>query len=42
MKRLYLALRNITADWKNTAREWKATLSQLAILYADRLTAVAV
>jgi putative transposase len=39
-KLLYLALRNVTAKWKNTAREWKAALSQFAILFADRFAAV--
>ena len=39
-KLLYLALRNVTAKWKNTAREWKAALSPFAILFADRFAAV--
>lgn len=39
-KLLYLALRNVTAKWKNTAREWKAALSQFAILFEDRFAAV--
>jgi transposase-like protein len=39
-KLLYLALRNVTAKWKNTAREWKAALSQFAIVFADRFAAV--
>ena len=39
-KLLYLALRNVTAKWRNTAREWKAALSQFAILFADRFAAV--
>ena len=39
-KLLYLALRNITAKWKNTAREWKPALAQFAILFEDRFAAV--
>lgn len=37
-KLLWLALRNITADWGRAAREWKAAMNQFAILYADRFT----
>ena len=36
IKLLYLALRNITKDWKMSAREWKAAMNQFAILFADR------
>lgn len=36
VKLLYLALRNITKDWKMSAREWKAAMNQFAILFADR------
>jgi putative transposase len=36
VKLLYLALRNITKDWKMSAREWKSALNQFAILFADR------
>jgi len=35
-KLLYLALRNVTAKWKNAGREWKPALTQFAILFADR------
>lgn len=39
-KLLYLALRNITAKWKNAGREWKPALTQFAILFEDRFAAV--
>jgi putative transposase len=39
-KLLYLALRNVTAKWKKAAREWKAALSEFAILFEDRFAAV--
>ena len=39
-KLLYLALRNVTAKWKNAGREWKPALTQFAILFADRFAAV--
>jgi putative transposase len=39
-KLLYLALRNVTAKWKNAGREWKPALTQFAILFAERLAAV--
>ena len=35
-KLLWLALRNITADWGRAAKEWKAAMNQFAILYTDR------
>jgi putative transposase len=35
---LYLALRNITAKWSRSAREWKAAMNQFAILYPERFT----
>ncbi|MBN6208252.1 transposase, partial [Ralstonia pickettii] len=36
-KLIWLALRNITATWKNRAvLEWKQAMNQFAILYADR------
>lgn len=38
MKLLWLALRNITADWGKAAKEWKAAMNQFAILYAERFT----
>ena len=36
IKLLYLALRNITKDWKMSAREWKSAMNQFAILFAAR------
>lgn len=39
-KLLYLALRNITAKWKNAGREWKPALTQFAILFEERFAAV--
>lgn len=38
-KLLYLALRNVTAKWKNAGREWKPALTQFAILFTDRFAA---
>ncbi|UQY83014.1 IS256 family transposase [Ralstonia pseudosolanacearum] len=35
-KLIWLALRNITADWGRAAKDWKAAMNQFAILYADR------
>lgn len=35
-KLIWLALRNITADWKRAATHWKAAMNQFAILYEDR------
>ncbi len=40
-KLIWLALRNITADWGRAAPDWKAAMNQFAILYADRFTKVA-
>jgi transposase-like protein len=37
-KLIWLALRNITADWTRPTREWKAAMNQFAILYEDRFT----
>ncbi len=37
-KLIWLALRNITADWGRAAKEWKEAMNQFAILYADRFT----
>ena len=37
-KLIWLALRNITADWGKAARDWKEAMNQFAILYADRFT----
>ena len=35
-KLIWLALRNITADWSRAAHDWKAAMNQFAILYQDR------
>jgi transposase-like protein len=35
-KLIWLALRNITADWGRAAPDWKAAMNQFAILYAGR------
>jgi putative transposase len=37
-KLIWLALRNITADWRRSANHWKAAMNQFAILYEDRFT----
>lgn len=37
-KLIWLALRNITADWSRAAHNWKEAMNQFAILYADRFT----
>ncbi|MCR6496986.1 IS256 family transposase [Thermomonas sp. S9] len=37
-KLIWLALRNITADWKRASKEWKSAMNQFAILYGDRFT----
>jgi transposase-like protein len=37
-KLIWLALRNITADWGQPAHHWKEAMNQFAILYADRFT----
>lgn len=37
-KLMWLALRNITADWGRAAREWRAAMNQFAILYDERFT----
>jgi transposase-like protein len=36
IKLIWLALRNITADWVNAAHYWKEAMNQFAILYQDR------
>jgi transposase-like protein len=36
IKLIWLALRNITAEWSKAAHHWKAALNQFAILYEDR------
>jgi putative transposase len=35
-KLIWLALRNITADWGRAANNWKTAMNQFAILYDDR------
>jgi putative transposase len=35
-KLIWLALRNITADWSKAAHHWRAAMNQFAILYGDR------
>ena len=40
-KLIWLALRNITADWGRAAPNWKEAMNQFAILYADRFTQAA-
>ena len=40
-KLIWLALRNITADWGRAAHNWKEAMNQFAILYADRFTKTA-
>ena len=38
-KLIWLALRNITADWGRAAKDWKDAINQFAILYAERFEA---
>ena len=35
-KLIWLALRNITADWTRGAHDWKLAMNQFAILYEER------
>ena len=37
-KLIWLALRNITADWGRAAHHWKEAMNQFAILYEERFT----
>ena len=37
-KLIWLALRNITADWSRAAKEWKLAMNQFAIPYGERFT----
>jgi len=37
-KLIWLALRNITADWSRSAKEWRQAMNQFAIAYGDRFT----
>jgi transposase-like protein len=39
-KLIWLALRNITAEWRRPAHHWRAAMNQFAILYEDRFTKV--
>jgi putative transposase len=41
-KLIWLALRNITADWSKAAHHWREAMNQFAILYDDRFTKVLV
>jgi len=38
LKLLYLVLRNITRRWSRAPHDWKAAMTQFAILYPDRFT----
>jgi putative transposase len=40
-KLLWLALKNITADWGRASKDWKEAMNQFAILYEDRFTKAA-
>ena len=40
-KLIWLALRNITADWGRSAMEWREAMNQFAIAYGDRFTRTA-
>ena len=37
-KLIWLALRNITAEWRRPAHHWRAAMNQFAILYEERFT----
>jgi len=37
-KLIWLALRNITADWGRATRDWKQAMNPFAIVYDDRFT----
>ncbi|MFT4191890.1 MAG: IS256 family transposase [Comamonas sp.] len=41
-KLIWLALRNITADWGRAAKEWREAMNQFAIAYGDRFMRAAV
>jgi transposase-like protein len=41
-KLIWLALRNITAEWSRASHDWKQAMNQFAILYAERFTEVPV
>jgi len=40
-KLIWLALRNVTAEWKRPSVYWKVAVNQFAILYAERFTKLA-
>ena len=40
-KLIWLALRNITADWGRAAHNWKVAMNQFSILYEERFTRAA-
>jgi putative transposase len=40
-KLIWLALRNITADWGRAAHNWKEAMNQFAVLYEERFTQAA-
>jgi transposase-like protein len=40
-KLIWLALRNITADWGRAAKEWREAMNQFAVLYEERFTLTA-
>jgi len=40
-KLIWLALRNITAEWSRAAHNWKEAMNQFAILYEERFTQAA-
>ncbi|KQU72382.1 MULTISPECIES: IS256 family transposase [unclassified Rhizobacter] len=37
-KLIWLALRNITADWGRAAKEWRPAMNQFAVVYEERFT----
>jgi putative transposase len=41
-KLIWLALRNITAEWSRASHDWKQAMNQFAVLYAERFTEVPV
>jgi hypothetical protein len=42
IKLVWLALRNVTAEWRRPAYHWRGAMNQFAILYEDRSTKVMV
>ena len=40
-KLIWLALRNVTEEWKRPSIYWKRAINQFAILYAERFTKLA-